>query len=69
MRTMSQNVQAKAVEVGQSRWDDVLYPNYALPDTPLEAMYGNNVPVLNRISRRYDPQRVMKLTGGFKYAN
>lgn len=67
MKTMSHNVQAKAVSVGQSRWDDLLYPNYALSDTPLASMYGSSLSRLNQIARKYDPTRLMHLTGGFKF--
>ena len=66
LKTMSRNIQRVAVQEGQSRWDDLLYPNYALPDTPLSLLYGSNLPRLNQIARRYDPRGVMKLAGGFK---
>ena len=66
LKTMSRNIQQKAVEEGQSSWGDVLYPNYALSDTPLPLIYGSNLPRLNWIARKYDPTGVMKLTGGFK---
>ncbi|KAL5512398.1 hypothetical protein ACEPAG_3390 [Sanghuangporus baumii] len=44
--------------------DDILYPNYALDGTPLELMYGSNVQTLREISAKYDPDGIMKLTGG-----
>ena len=46
--------------------DDILYPNYALPDTPLELMYGDNVPRLRELAAKFDPGKVMSLTGGFR---
>lgn len=67
IKRLTQAVQAKAVSLGLSRWDDILYPNYALSDTPLELMYGSNVPRLRQIRSRYDPERVMTLTGGFRF--
>ncbi|CAF1050641.1 unnamed protein product [Rotaria sordida] len=45
----------------------ILYPNYALEDTPLEQMYGKNVPKLRRIRKAWDPNNVMCLSGGFKF--
>lgn len=44
-----------------------LYPNYALGDTPVEEMYGNNIPELRRIKSIVDPKNVMALAGGFKF--
>lgn len=60
-------IQQRAVQLGQSRWDDLLYPNYALANTPLQLMYGSNVPKLNAIAQKYDPNSVMHLAGGFKF--
>jgi hypothetical protein len=42
------------------------YSNYALPDTPLENLYGDNVEILKRIRKQADPEGVMLRTGGFK---
>ncbi|EJD05648.1 FAD-binding domain-containing protein [Fomitiporia mediterranea MF3/22] len=61
------NIQAAAVAEGVSKWDDILYPNYAIADTPLELLYGDNVERLRQIATKYDPQGVMKLTGGFHF--
>lgn len=47
--------------------NQILYPNYALSDTPLEQMYGNNVPRLQSIRKSWDPTNIMYLTGGFKF--
>ncbi|KAJ7100922.1 FAD-binding domain-containing protein [Mycena belliarum] len=43
-----------------------LYPNYILGDTPLERVYGPNLPRLRAIQRRVDPRGVMRLAGGLK---
>ena len=43
-----------------------LYPNYAMQDTPLERMYGANLPRLRALKARVDPNNVMGLAGGFK---
>ncbi|KAL5476865.1 hypothetical protein ACEPAI_3051 [Sanghuangporus weigelae] len=65
LRNFTSLIQAKAVEEGQSLWDDILYPNYALTDSPLNLVYGENVPRLRNIAAHYDPDKVMSLTGGF----
>ncbi|KAH9168083.1 hypothetical protein EDB89DRAFT_1994255 [Lactarius sanguifluus] len=41
-------------------------PNYALFDTPLEDIYGANLPRLRAIKQAVDPKDVMCLAGGFK---
>ena len=43
-----------------------LYPNYARFDTPIEAIYGSNLPRLQELKAIYDPEDVMGLAGGFK---
>lgn len=67
IKRLTSAVQSKAVSLNLSRWDDILYPNYALSDTPLELMYGENLPRLRKIASKYDPGRVMSLTGGFRF--
>lgn len=67
VKQLSTAVQARAVEVGQSRWDDLLYPNYALVGTPLELMYGGNVARLAELAKQVDPKGVMTLAGGIKF--
>ncbi|KAF8899582.1 FAD-binding domain-containing protein [Gymnopilus junonius] len=44
-----------------------IYPNYAIFDTPLEDMYGSNLPALRNLKAAVDPQNVMGLAGGFKF--
>lgn len=67
LKDFTRLIQAKAVEEGVSRWDDILYPNYALVNTPLDLVYGENVPRLREIAANHDPERVMTLTGGFRF--
>lgn len=67
LRKMSDAIQAFAVSQGQSQWDDIRYPNYALDDTPANLLYGSNIPKLRQIQRDVDPNGVMGLTGGFKF--
>lgn len=43
------------------------YPNYALFGMPLKKMYGNHLERLCEIRRKYDPDDVMYLTGGWKF--
>ena len=52
---------------GQDLSDVTLYPNYAIYGTPLEAMYGKNLPKLRSLQSRLDPQNVMALAGGWKF--
>ena len=52
-------------DVGGS--NQIIYSNYALPGTPLESMFGDNVDRLKSIRAEYDPGNVMGLTGGFRF--
>ena len=59
---------ARAVEAeGQDVADAALYNNYAIFDTPLERMYGDNVARLSALKAQYDPENVMGLAGGWKF--
>jgi hypothetical protein len=44
----------------------IRYPNYAMADTPVAELYGDNVPALQALRKQIDPDRVMDLTGGFR---
>jgi len=67
LHNMSDKIQAVAVAEGQSLWTDIRYPNYVLGDTPLELLYGDNIPKLQAIKNEVDPENVMGLAGGFKF--
>jgi len=67
LRNGSNALRAAALADGQNISRGPVYVNYALFDTPLEDMYGANVPRLRRIRAEIDPQDVMGLTGGFKF--
>lgn len=51
---------------GQNVASAPLYPNYAIFDTPLEKLYGENVGRLRALKQVVDPNNVMGLAGGFK---
>ena len=57
-----------ALSEGQENIENApIYPNYAIFDTPLQNMYSENVPTLQSLRERIDPDNVMYLTGGFKF--
>ena len=56
-----------AIKEGQDIVDAPLYPNYALFDTPLHQMYGDNVERLRALRHRVDPSKVMNMAGGFRF--
>jgi hypothetical protein len=59
-------VHTVALEDGQNISHAAVYPNNALPNTPLEDIYRENVPKLRRVRAEVDPEDVMALAGGFK---
>ena len=60
-------LRAAALADGQDIADAAVYGNDALFDTPLEDIYGTNVPRLKEIRKKVDPKDVMGLAGGFKF--
>ncbi|KAL8279633.1 hypothetical protein RQP46_007946 [Phenoliferia psychrophenolica] len=58
-------LEATANANGDDTTSKPLYPNYALADTPVEKMFGENLPRLKRIVKEHDPANVMGLAGGF----
>jgi len=67
IREAGDNLRAAALKDGQDIEHAAVYPNYALFDTPLEDMYGQNVPRLHALRQAIDPEDVMGLAGGFKF--
>ena len=67
MRNHSEAIHNVALADGQNVSDAAIYVNYALFGTPLEDIYGDNVPRLRRIRAKIDPEDVMGLAGGFKF--
>ena len=43
-----------------------LYSNYAIDTTPKYRIYGDNLPLLQKLKTQYDPSGVMDLAGGWK---
>ncbi|RDB26962.1 hypothetical protein Hypma_005131 [Hypsizygus marmoreus] len=56
-----------AISEGQGVLGAAVYPNYAIFDTPLEGMYGENVATLQSLKATIDPTNIMGLAGGFKF--
>ena len=52
---------------GQSLEKAAAYVNYAISGTPIKKIYGGNVPRLQQIREKYDPEDVMGLAGGWKF--
>lgn len=59
-------ISAQAIKEGQQSVNKIMYSNYALPNVNLETLFGPNVDVLKATKRKYDPNNVMGLAGGFK---
>ena len=59
-------IRAAAIAEGQDVSDVAVYGNYALFETPVEDVYGANLPRLRSIQSNVDPNNVMALAGGFK---
>jgi hypothetical protein len=45
-----------------------LYGNYVDVKTPLVDIYGENLPILQALQAKVDPNNVMGLAGGFKFS-
>lgn len=67
MRKEAARIHKVALADGQNVSDAAVYVNYALFDTPLEDIYGQNVLRLREIRAAIDPEDVMGLAGGFKF--
>ncbi|RPD60650.1 FAD-binding domain-containing protein [Lentinus tigrinus ALCF2SS1-7] len=55
-----------AVSEGQDIADAPLYGNYAIFDTPLDRVFGDNLDRLKSVKAQYDPSNIMGLAGGWK---
>ena len=55
-----------AIEEGIFNQDFTAYPNYAISNTSVEALYGpGNAARLRAIKQQVDPSNIMGLAGGF----
>lgn len=67
VRSTAEALSDAARSEGQSRQGALIYPNYAIFDTPLEDIYGSHLPRLRSLQSKVDPQNVMALAGGWKF--
>jgi hypothetical protein len=67
LRDGAKTIRGVALADGQDLSHAAVYVNYALFDTPLEDIYGGNLPRLRKIKAKIDPERVMDLAGGWKF--
>lgn len=66
IRTSAATLVEAGIQSGQNLKNAAPYINYAFLGTPVESMYGDNLERLRAIRRRYDPEDVMGLAGGWK---
>ncbi|KAG1748461.1 FAD dependent oxidoreductase [Suillus paluster] len=67
VRDSAAHLRQLAITEGQDIADAASYGNYAIFDTLLSNIYGENVPRLQAIKTAVDPTNVMGLAGGFKF--
>ncbi|KAJ7581443.1 FAD dependent oxidoreductase [Mycena floridula] len=66
-RQSAAQLQKVALAEGSAIAGSQIYPNYAIFDTPLSGMYGDNVGRLQALRARVDPGGVMAAAGGWKF--
>ncbi|KAF9449800.1 FAD-binding domain-containing protein [Macrolepiota fuliginosa MF-IS2] len=66
-RQSAARIHEVAVAEGQVLDDAPLYPNNAMFGTPLNKIYGSNLPRLQALKNLHDPKNVMGLAGGWKF--
>lgn len=67
MRTSAAILERAGIQDGQDLKNAAAYVNYAISGTPVESIYGGNLPRLREIREKYDPEDVMGLAGGWKF--
>jgi hypothetical protein len=66
MRISSATLVEAGIRDGQNLKHAAPYTNYALFGTPVERIYGGHTKRLHEIRKKYDPEDVMGLAGGWK---
>jgi hypothetical protein len=66
MRISTATLLEAGIRDGQDLKHAAPYTNYALIGTPVKRMYGVHVKRLSEIRKKYDPENVMSLAGGWK---
>ena len=68
VKSIIQSIRDIAVREGQDvvGGKNAKYPGYAAFWTPLEDLYGESLPRLKEVKKKYDPEDVMGLAGGYK---
>lgn len=66
MKQVLGNLHIVALKEGCNTEDAPVYSNCALSDTPVEHVYRSNLKRLIKVRRKYDPEDIMGLAGGFK---
>jgi hypothetical protein len=64
----AEHLKAVAAAQGQDLAGASVYGNYAAAGTPLEDIYGANLPRLKQLKKAVDPTNIMGLAGGWKFA-
>jgi hypothetical protein len=67
MRRSAASLVEAGIKDGQDLKNAAPYVNYALFGTPVKRMYGKHLERLRKIRKRYDPEDVMELAGGWKF--
>jgi hypothetical protein len=67
MRRSAASLVEAGTQNGQDLENAAPYVNYALFGTPLKTMYGGHLGRLGEIRKKYDPDNVMGLAGGWKF--
>ncbi len=67
IRTSAATLVEAGIQDGQNLTEAAPYVNYAFLGTLVESMYGDNLERLREARRRYDPEDVMGLAGGWKF--